>query len=124
MPARYCPLLPGCLFKSALNQAAVAFLDTLSGYTVADLVENRAHLLQLIEVAWRMWYGVYWLCKRPCPHPAKSLAGGAVVSGALVNMAGGMLVTSSGNGRIAGHVWCYSQCTFRCPKSHAKRFNE
>lgn len=46
--ANNCPLLPACLLKDALNKSTQAFLRTLDGYTIADLVTNRRQLLRLI----------------------------------------------------------------------------
>jgi len=43
-----CPLLPECLLKEALDEATDAFLDTLDGYTVADLTKNRADIVKLV----------------------------------------------------------------------------
>ena len=43
-----CPLTPVCLLKGALDQAAKAFIDTLDGYTIADLTQNRAHIVRLV----------------------------------------------------------------------------
>lgn len=43
-----CPLTAGCLLKGALNRATQAFLDTLDGYTVADLVRNRDRIVALV----------------------------------------------------------------------------
>ena len=44
-----CPLNSACLLKEALDQAIAAFLKTLDGYTVQDLVRNKVQLLRLIE---------------------------------------------------------------------------
>lgn len=43
-----CPLLPACLLKGALSAATRAFLETLDGYTVADLTTNRAKIVRLV----------------------------------------------------------------------------
>ena len=43
-----CPLLPACKLKTALNKATLSFLDTLDSYTLADLTQNRTHLLKLV----------------------------------------------------------------------------
>jgi len=40
-----CPLNIGCLLKRALNQATKAFVDTLDGYTVADLITNKNRIM-------------------------------------------------------------------------------
>ncbi|MGM0411767.1 MAG: RrF2 family transcriptional regulator [Pseudomonadota bacterium] len=41
-----CPIQGQCAFETALNEAMAAFLNTLAGYTVADLVEGRAETLR------------------------------------------------------------------------------
>lgn len=43
-----CPLTPACLLKGVLNEAATAFLKSLDGYSIADLVKNRPQLIRLI----------------------------------------------------------------------------
>ncbi len=43
-----CPMTPACLLKGALNRATVAFLKTLDGYTVADLVRNRRQIVAML----------------------------------------------------------------------------
>ena len=43
-----CPLTSGCLLKGALNRATRAFLATLDGYTLADLVRNRDRIVALV----------------------------------------------------------------------------
>ena len=43
-----CPLVPGCLLKGALDKASAAFIKTLDGYTIADLVKNRSHIVKLV----------------------------------------------------------------------------
>ncbi len=43
-----CPLQPACHLKTVLNAATTAFITTLDGYTVADLIPNRRQLLRLI----------------------------------------------------------------------------
>lgn len=43
-----CRILPACKLKGALNLATIAFVDTLKGYTLADLIGNSRH--KLIEV--------------------------------------------------------------------------
>ncbi|MCR9262315.1 MAG: Rrf2 family transcriptional regulator [Pseudomonadaceae bacterium] len=43
-----CPLLPACLLKGALDEATDAFLDTLDGYTIADLTKNRSAFIKLV----------------------------------------------------------------------------
>ena len=37
-----------CRLKGVLNEAAKRFLETLDGYTVADLTRNRGWVLKLI----------------------------------------------------------------------------
>jgi Rrf2 family nitric oxide-sensitive transcriptional repressor len=44
----YCPILPGCQLKSALEEATDAFLGVLDGYSVADLVRRKSKLIQLL----------------------------------------------------------------------------
>ncbi|MBL6707889.1 MAG: Rrf2 family transcriptional regulator [Pseudomonadales bacterium] len=44
-----CPLLPECLLKGALSEATGAFLETLDGYTVADLTKNRVDIVRLVS---------------------------------------------------------------------------
>lgn len=39
-----CAITPACRLRGALHQAQSAFLQVLDGYTLADLVENRAVL--------------------------------------------------------------------------------
>lgn len=46
--ANHCPLIPACLLKPALDRAGKAFIDTLDGYTIADLTRNRAHIVKLV----------------------------------------------------------------------------
>lgn len=43
-----CPLLTGCRLKGVLNEATRKFLETLDGYTIADLTQNREQMLRLI----------------------------------------------------------------------------
>jgi Rrf2 family nitric oxide-sensitive transcriptional repressor len=44
-----CAIAPACRLKGALFRAQAAFLEVLDGYTLADLVENRAVLGGLLE---------------------------------------------------------------------------
>ena len=46
--ASQCPLIPACLLKPALDRAGKAFIDTLDGYTIADLTRNRAQIVKLV----------------------------------------------------------------------------
>jgi Rrf2 family nitric oxide-sensitive transcriptional repressor len=39
-----CAITPACRLRGALHKAQAAFLEVLDGYTLADLVENRAVL--------------------------------------------------------------------------------
>jgi Rrf2 family nitric oxide-sensitive transcriptional repressor len=39
-----CAIAPACRLRGALARAQLAFLEVLNGYTLADLVENRAAL--------------------------------------------------------------------------------
>jgi Rrf2 family nitric oxide-sensitive transcriptional repressor len=41
-----CPIQGQCAFETALEEAMAAFLKTLGGYTVADLVEGRGETLR------------------------------------------------------------------------------
>ncbi|MFP4181722.1 RrF2 family transcriptional regulator [Thiohalospira sp.] len=43
---RDCPIQGECLFETALEEAMTAFLETLAGYSVADLVEGRGEVLR------------------------------------------------------------------------------
>jgi Rrf2 family transcriptional regulator, nitric oxide-sensitive transcriptional repressor len=43
-----CPLTPVCILQDALRDATEAFFQRLDGYTLADLVENRAPLLRAL----------------------------------------------------------------------------
>jgi Rrf2 family nitric oxide-sensitive transcriptional repressor len=44
-----CAITPACRLRGALNQARLAFLKVLDDYTLADLVENRDALRQLLR---------------------------------------------------------------------------
>lgn len=46
-----CAISPACRLRGALNQARLAFLQVLDGYTLADLVENRGALQDLLGEA-------------------------------------------------------------------------
>ncbi|HEY6882185.1 MAG TPA: Rrf2 family transcriptional regulator [Polyangiales bacterium] len=43
-----CPLTPACKLKRALAEARSAFVAALDAYTLADLLSNRAQLVQLL----------------------------------------------------------------------------
>lgn len=43
-----CPLLPACLLRGVVSEAANAFLKSLDQYSIADLVRNKPQLLKLI----------------------------------------------------------------------------
>jgi Rrf2 family transcriptional regulator, nitric oxide-sensitive transcriptional repressor len=45
-----CPLSPACVLQRALSEALDAFYATLDGYTLADLIEPRASLRQLLQL--------------------------------------------------------------------------
>jgi len=46
-----CRILPACKFKSILNEAKNAFIDTLNKYTLADLMEgSRDDLISIFEL--------------------------------------------------------------------------
>lgn len=45
-----CRIEPACILKQALGEALEAFLGVLDGYTLADLLEPRSHLLALLRV--------------------------------------------------------------------------
>jgi Rrf2 family nitric oxide-sensitive transcriptional repressor len=44
-----CPLSPACKLKRALFEARAAFVAALDAYTLADLISNRAQLVQLLR---------------------------------------------------------------------------
>ncbi|MTI63930.1 Rrf2 family transcriptional regulator [Methylophaga sp.] len=46
-----CPIDNVCILYSALRKAQKAFLDVLDGYTLEDVVKNKAKLLQSLNVA-------------------------------------------------------------------------
>lgn len=46
----YCSISPSCKLKFALNEALQAFINVLNGYTLEDLVTNKAELVRLIQV--------------------------------------------------------------------------
>lgn len=48
METNTCPIVPACELKSALGKAQQAFLETLRGYTLADLGSSRRRLLRLL----------------------------------------------------------------------------
>ena len=43
-----CPLLSSCAFNSALTEALGAFFTVLDSYTIADLVENKTRVRELL----------------------------------------------------------------------------
>lgn len=43
-----CAITPACKLRGVLFQAKAAFLQVLDGFTLADLVENRAELQSLL----------------------------------------------------------------------------
>ena len=43
-----CPLLSSCAFNSALTEALGAFFTVLDSYTIADLVENKSRVRELL----------------------------------------------------------------------------
>jgi Rrf2 family nitric oxide-sensitive transcriptional repressor len=43
-----CAISPACRLKSALNEALEAFLGTLDRYTLADMLDNRKALAELL----------------------------------------------------------------------------
>ncbi|AQQ54407.1 RrF2 family transcriptional regulator [Planococcus lenghuensis] len=45
-----CPIAPVCGLKGVLAQALKAYLDVLSGYTLADLLMNKQGLRMLLQV--------------------------------------------------------------------------
>ena len=49
----FCKLAPACRLKGALAEATRAFYAVLDGYTLADLLQNREQLLQLLPRARR-----------------------------------------------------------------------
>ncbi|MBL8960498.1 MAG: Rrf2 family transcriptional regulator [Gemmatimonadetes bacterium] len=46
--AASCPIAPACTLAGALDEALAAFFAVLDGRTLADLLANRAHLVQLV----------------------------------------------------------------------------
>lgn len=46
-----CTIAPSCVLKRALHEALDAFLETLDGYSLADLVKPRKALAQVLRVA-------------------------------------------------------------------------
>jgi Rrf2 family transcriptional regulator, nitric oxide-sensitive transcriptional repressor len=46
-----CTIHPGCVLKRALKKAADAFIEVLDGYTLDDLVQPRAKLASLLDIA-------------------------------------------------------------------------
>lgn len=42
-----CALMPGCRFKSVLEEASKAFIETIDQYSLADMVENDVEILKL-----------------------------------------------------------------------------
>ncbi|MCC3357295.1 RrF2 family transcriptional regulator [Bacillus sp. REN16] len=51
----YCSISPSCKLKHALNEALKAFINVLYGYTLEDLVTNKAELVRLIRVSDEEW---------------------------------------------------------------------
>ncbi|WP_165856208.1 RrF2 family transcriptional regulator [Marinobacter sp. JSM 1782161] len=47
-PDSTCPIEPGCTLKGVLGEALQAFIDVLDRYVLADLVDNRQELRQLL----------------------------------------------------------------------------
>lgn len=43
-----CPLLSSCAFNSALGEALAAFFQVLDSYTIADLVQNKSRVRELL----------------------------------------------------------------------------
>jgi Rrf2 family nitric oxide-sensitive transcriptional repressor len=46
-----CAITPACRLRGALHQARAAFLAVLDGYSVADLIENREVLRELLSAS-------------------------------------------------------------------------
>ena len=46
-----CPLLADCRLQHILEDAKSAFLETLDNYTIADLVEQPQHIINLLKIA-------------------------------------------------------------------------
>lgn len=44
-----CPIIAPCRLRTALDEAAEAFLRVLDGYTLADLVINQAEILSALD---------------------------------------------------------------------------
>lgn len=46
-----CAILQGCVLRTALEKARLAFLEVLDGYTLADLARRRTRLRGLLAIA-------------------------------------------------------------------------
>lgn len=46
-----CPIAAACILKSALHEAQKAFMAVLDGYTLADILDNREWLRNVLRVA-------------------------------------------------------------------------
>jgi Rrf2 family nitric oxide-sensitive transcriptional repressor len=47
----FCPIVPSCILRRALEEAREAFLGVLDGYTLADLVQPGSALRALLSMA-------------------------------------------------------------------------
>ncbi|MBB6444230.1 Rrf2 family transcriptional regulator [Bacillus benzoevorans] len=45
--ANHCIITPACRLKHILHESLLAFIQVLKGYTLADLIENKAELKEL-----------------------------------------------------------------------------
>jgi len=49
-PTNRCPVTPGCRLASALGEARDAFLAVLDRYTLADIIQEKQALAQLLKL--------------------------------------------------------------------------
>jgi len=49
-PTNRCPITPGCRLASALGEARDAFLAVLDRYTLADIIQEKQALAQLLKL--------------------------------------------------------------------------
>jgi len=49
--AMFCRIEGCCVLRGALRKATLAFLETLDGYTLADLVAPRANLIRSLGIS-------------------------------------------------------------------------
>ena len=46
--ANHCIISPACNLKHALHESMLAFINVLKGYTLSDIIENKADLKELL----------------------------------------------------------------------------